>query len=131
MSGVNNSTRAPLDGVRVLEVGVFMAAPFATMQLADLGAEILKVENPQSGDPVRATGPFVEGESLPFLRINRNKKSVAHDLKSAVGRAAFLRLAESADVVVENLRPGAMRALGPGYESVRAVPRQMPSGPHE
>jgi crotonobetainyl-CoA:carnitine CoA-transferase CaiB-like acyl-CoA transferase len=121
MSGVSNSTRAPLDGVRVLEVGVFMAAPFATMQLADLGAEVLKVENPQSGDPVRATGPFVEGESSPFMRINRNKKSVALDLKSAAGRDAFLRLAENADVVVENLRPGAMRALGLGDEPVRAV----------
>src|SRR5919206_1860514 len=98
----------PLDGVTVLEVGAFMAAPFATMQLADLGATVLKVELPGSGDPVRETGPFVEGHSSPFVRLNRNKRSVALDLKSAAGREALLRLAASADVLVENLRPGAM-----------------------
>lgn len=111
----------PLHGLRVLEIGVFMAAPFATMQLADLGASVLKIENPGSGDPVRASGPFVEGESSPYLRINRNKESVALDLKSERGRAAFLRLAGRADVVVENLRPGAMRRLGLGYDDVREV----------
>jgi crotonobetainyl-CoA:carnitine CoA-transferase CaiB-like acyl-CoA transferase len=114
-------TAAPLDGLRVLEVGVFMAAPFATMQLADLGASVLKVETPGTGDPVRASGPFLDGESSPYLRINRNKRSVALDLKSRSGREAFLRLAAESDVVVENLRPGAMRRLGLGYDDVRAV----------
>jgi crotonobetainyl-CoA:carnitine CoA-transferase CaiB-like acyl-CoA transferase len=114
-------TAAPLAGVRVLEVGVFMAAPFATMQLADLGAEVLKVENPEGGEPVRSTGPFVAGHSSPFLRLNRCKRSVALDLKSDPGRGAFLRLAEHCDVVVENLRPGAMRRLGLGYDDVRSV----------
>jgi crotonobetainyl-CoA:carnitine CoA-transferase CaiB-like acyl-CoA transferase len=112
---------APLAGVRVLEVGVFMAAPFATMQLADLGAEVFKVENPEGGEPVRSTGPFVEGHSSPYLRLNRSKRSLALDLKSAEGAAAFLRLAAECDVVVENLRPGAMRRLGLGYDEVRAV----------
>jgi len=112
---------APLEGVTVLEVGAFMAAPFATMQLADLGARVLKIENPAGGDPVRATGPFISGESSPFARLNRNKDSVALDLKSPAGKAAFLRLVEQADVVVENLRPGAMRALGLDYEAVKAV----------
>jgi formyl-CoA transferase len=107
--------------VRVLEVGVFMAAPFATMQLADLGADVLKVESPDTGEPVRSTGPFVAGESSPFLRLNRSKESVALDLKSDGGKAAFLRLAAQADVVVENLRPGAMRRLGLSYDDVRAV----------
>ncbi len=111
----------PLDGVTVLEVGVFMAAPFATMQLSDLGADVLKVESPGSGEPVRATGPFIEGHSSPFLRLNRSKRSVAIDLKSEAGRDAFLRLASQADVTVENLRPGAMRGLGLAYEDVRAV----------
>lgn len=111
----------PLAGVRALEVGVFMAAPFATMQLADLGASVLKVEQPGTGDPVRATGPFVDGQSSPYLRINRNKRSAALDLKSQPGRDAFLRLVETADVVVENLRPGAMTALGLGYEPLRRV----------
>jgi formyl-CoA transferase len=109
----------PLHGVTVLEVGVFMAAPFATMQLADLGADVLKVENPDGGEPVRGTGPFVQGHSSPFLRLNRAKRSVALDLKSDAGREAFRRLASGADVVVENLRPGAMRALGLSYRDLR------------
>jgi crotonobetainyl-CoA:carnitine CoA-transferase CaiB-like acyl-CoA transferase len=112
---------APLEGVTVLEVGAFMAAPFATMQLADLGARVLKIENPIGGDPVRATGPFLDGESSPFVRLNRNKESVALDLKSAEGKAAFLRLAERADVLVENLRPGAMTGLGFGYDAIREI----------
>jgi crotonobetainyl-CoA:carnitine CoA-transferase CaiB-like acyl-CoA transferase len=111
----------PLAGVTVLEVGAFMAAPFATMQLADLGARVLKVENPTGGDPVRATGPFLDGESSPFVRLNRNKESVALDLKSPEGKQAFLRLAARADVLVENLRPGAMRGLGFDYEAIREV----------
>jgi len=112
----------PLDGVVVLEVGAFMAAPFATMHLADLGARVLKVENPATGgDPVRATGPFVQGESSPFARLNRNKESVGLDLKQPEGLDAFRRLAERADVLVENLRPGTMRRLGLGYEELRAI----------
>lgn len=119
------SPAGPLSGVSVLEVGVFIAVPFATMQLADLGAEVLKVEGPAGSDPVRSTGPFVAGASSPFARINRNKRSVALDLKKPEGRAAFLRLVEHADVVVENLRPGAMRRLGLGYEDVQAVNPQI------
>jgi crotonobetainyl-CoA:carnitine CoA-transferase CaiB-like acyl-CoA transferase len=111
---------APLSGVTVLEVGVFIAAPYATMQLADLGARVVKVE-PRAGDPVRATGPLIDGTSSPFVRLNRGKESVALDLKSPAGREAFLRLAATADVLVENLRPGAMRGLGLGPDEVRAV----------
>jgi crotonobetainyl-CoA:carnitine CoA-transferase CaiB-like acyl-CoA transferase len=111
----------PLAGVTVLEVGAFMAAPFATMQLADLGARVLKVENPVGGDPVRATSPFLDGESSPFIRLNRNKESVALDLKSPEGKQAFLALAAKADVLVENLRPGAMTGLGFGYDAIREV----------
>jgi crotonobetainyl-CoA:carnitine CoA-transferase CaiB-like acyl-CoA transferase len=112
-------TAAPLDGIRVLEVGVFIAAPFATLQLADLGADIVKVESPD-GEPVRASGPFVNGESSPFLRLNRSKRSIALNLKSPEGKRAFMRLAAAADVIVENLRPGAMRGLGLSYDAVRA-----------
>jgi crotonobetainyl-CoA:carnitine CoA-transferase CaiB-like acyl-CoA transferase len=111
----------PLSGVTVLEVGAFMAAPFATMQLADLGARVIKVENPAGGDPVRATGPFLDGESSPFVRLNRNKESLVLDLKAPRGREAFLRLAARADVIVENLRPGAMTRLGLGYDQVRQI----------
>lgn len=121
MSTIPEQPRSPLEGVRVLEVGVFMAAPFATMQLADLGAEVWKVENPDGGEPVRSTGPFVAGESSPYLRLNRSKRSLALDLKAPEGREALLRLAAQCDVVVENLRPGAMRRLGLGYDDVRAV----------
>jgi crotonobetainyl-CoA:carnitine CoA-transferase CaiB-like acyl-CoA transferase len=110
----------PLHGLTVLEVGVFMAAPFATMQLADLGARVIKIENPAAPDPTRATGPFVDGHSSPFLRLNRNKESVALDLKSEQGRAAFLKLVSRADALVENLRPGAMRRLGLGPDELLA-----------
>jgi formyl-CoA transferase len=109
-----------LAGLVVLEVGNFMAAPYATLQLADLGADVLKVEDPRSGDLVRFTGPFVEGHSSPFARLNRGKRSVALDLKSAAGREAFLRLADSADILVENLRPGAMRKLRLSYDDLAA-----------
>lgn len=109
-----------LDGIRVIEVGVFMAAPFATLQLADLGADVIKIESPD-GEPVRASGPFVNGESSAFLRLNRSKRSVVLDLKSPEGKRAFLRIAARADVVVENIRPGAMRALGLSYDDVRTV----------
>jgi len=105
----------PLAGIRIVEVGNFMAVPFCGMQLADLGADVIKVENPRGGDLTRTTGPFIDGESSNFVRLNRNKRSVALDLKSGDGKALFRRLAESADAVIENLRPGTMDALGLGY----------------
>ncbi|MEV4355883.1 CaiB/BaiF CoA-transferase family protein [Nonomuraea sp. NPDC049625] len=111
----------PLSGIRVVEVGAFMAAPFAAMQLADLGATVIKVENPDGGDGVRAVGPFAAGHSSPFARLNRNKRSVALDLKSELGVAAFRRLVEDADVLVENLRPGAMRRLGLGFADLKEL----------
>ena len=86
----------PLSGITVVEIGAFMAAPFATMHLADLGADVVKVENPDGGDPVRATGPFLDGESSPFVRLNRNKRSIALDLKTAEGIEALRRLAARA-----------------------------------
>ncbi|MDQ6771509.1 MAG: CoA transferase [Candidatus Dormibacteraeota bacterium] len=112
---------APLDGIRVLEVGNFMAAPFCAMQLADLGADIIKVEDPAGGDQVRHSAPFLEGESSNFVRLNRNKRSLALDLKNGEGQELFRRLAAEADVVVENLRPGAMKRLNLDYEVLAAV----------
>jgi formyl-CoA transferase len=108
-------TEAPLIGVRVLEVGNYMAGPFAGMQLADLGADVIKVETPQGGDIVRQAAPFEKGESATFIRVNRNKRSVALDLKHPRGKELFKRLASSADIVIENLRPGAMSKLGLDY----------------
>jgi crotonobetainyl-CoA:carnitine CoA-transferase CaiB-like acyl-CoA transferase len=104
-----------LAGVRVVEVGNFMAAPFCTLQLADLGAEVVKVENPDGGDQVRATAPFLDGESSSFIRLNRNKRSLALDLKLPRGKEVFRRLIELADIVVENLRPGTMADLELDY----------------
>src|SRR6202163_4224766 len=110
----------PLAGLRVIEVGNFMAVPFCGMQLADLGAEVVKVENPSGGDLTRAAGPFLDGESSNFIRLNRNKRSLALDLKVPRGKALFQRLAASADVVIENLRPGTMAGLGLGYAALSA-----------
>ncbi len=109
---------APLTGLRVVEVGNFMAVPFCGMQLADLGAEVIKVENPRGGDLTRGTGPFIDGESSPFVRLNRGKRSVALDLKAQAGKALFRRLVATADVLIENLRPRAMHGLGLGYEQL-------------
>lgn len=98
-----------------------MAAPFCTMQLADLGADVIKVENPQGGDTVRHVAPLVEGEGSAFLRLNRNKRSLAVDLKAEAGKDVFRKLVETADVVVENLRPGTMKDLGLDYDSLRRL----------
>lgn len=114
-------TDPPLTGVRVLEVGNFMAGPFCGMQLADLGADVIKVETPDGGDMVRSSAPFVNGESSNFIRLNRNKRSLALDLKDARGKEIFQRLAKTADVVVENLRPGAMARLGLDYARLKEI----------
>ena len=107
--------KPPLTGIRVIEVGNFMAGPFCAMQLADLGADVVKVENPRGGDLVRQTAPFIQGESSNFIRLNRNKRSLALDLKAPEGKEIFLALAARADIVVENLRPGTMADLGLDY----------------
>jgi formyl-CoA transferase len=114
----NTMAQAPLHGIRVLEVGNYMAGPFCGMQLADLGAEVIKIEQPDGGDQVRLTGPFVDGESSPFVRLNRNKRSLVLDLKSDDGKEIFKQLVKTADVVVENLRPGTMKDLGLDYAGV-------------
>lgn len=111
----------PLTGVRVLEIGAFIAGPFGTMQLADLGAEVIKIENPDGGDPIREAGPFVAGESTAFMLLNRNKRSLCVDLKSEAGRAVLTELVADADVLVENLRPGVMSRLGFGYADVHEL----------
>src|SRR4029077_8779264 len=89
----------PLAGIKVLEVGNYMAAPFCAMQLADLGADVVKVENPNGGDQVRSSAPLIEGEGSAFMRLNRNKRSLAVDLKHPEGKEVMLRISRSADVV--------------------------------
>jgi crotonobetainyl-CoA:carnitine CoA-transferase CaiB-like acyl-CoA transferase len=111
----------PLSGIRVVEVGNYMAAPFCAMQLADLGAEVIKVEHPDGGDQVRQSAPMIDGEGSAFMRLNRNKRSIALDLKAEQGKEIFRKLAGTADIVVENLRPGTMRDLGLEYESLKSL----------
>ena len=104
-----------------MEVGNYMAAPFCSMQLADLGAEVIKVEHPDGGDQVRLSAPLIDGEGSAFMRLNRNKRSLALDLKTDQGREIFQKLVATADVVVENLRPGTMKDLGLDHETLRRL----------
>jgi crotonobetainyl-CoA:carnitine CoA-transferase CaiB-like acyl-CoA transferase len=111
--------RLPLDGLRVLEIGHFVAAPFCTRLLGDLGADVIKIE-PPGGDPVRCWGEAVNGHSLWWSIHGRNKRSVALDLKQAASRNIVLRLIERVDVLVENFRPGQLASLGLGPEVLRS-----------
>jgi crotonobetainyl-CoA:carnitine CoA-transferase CaiB-like acyl-CoA transferase len=114
----------PLDGLRVIDLTRVVAGPFCTMMLGDMGAEVIKIEEPQHGDDTRAWAPFIGGEGSFFLALNRSKRSVALDLKSAEGTRALRRLIESADVVIENFRPGSLSQLGFGYgDAARLNPR--------
>lgn len=111
----------PLAGIRVLDLTRVLAGPFGTMLLADLGADVIKVESPEGGDSTRANPPFTGGESHYFLSLNRNKRSITLDLGSDDGRAALLELVATADVVVENFRPGVMAARGIGADVLQGV----------
>ena len=111
----------PLDGFRVLDLSRFLSGPYTTMVLAELGADVVKVERFPEGDDSRRLGPKVNGESYPFGMPNRSKRSLAVDLKSPIGRDLFLRLAAESDLVIENFRPGVVRRLGIDYDAVRAV----------
>ena len=111
----------PLTGLRVLDFTRVLAGPLCTMLLGDMGAEVIKIEDPRHGDDTREWAPFVGGWSTYFLSVNRNKKSVAIDLKSVEGQAFLTELIRSADVVVENFRPGTLERLGFGPEQARAM----------
>jgi len=111
----------PLDGIRVLEVGHFIAGPFAGMLLGDMGADVIKIEQPGRGDQARATPPIINGESASFAVLNRNKRSIALNLKHQAARNIVLSLAATSDVFLENNRPGSMKALGLGPDEIRAV----------
>lgn len=111
----------PLEGLRVLDFSWFLAGPYATMILADLGADVVKVEAPGRGDPSRAAGPFINGVSGYFMSVNRNKRSIVLDLKSETGRARAAQLAARADVVVENFVPGTMKRWGLDHAALAEV----------
>jgi CoA:oxalate CoA-transferase len=111
----------PLDGIRVIDLSMFLAGPFCTQQLADLGAEVIKVE-PRHGDNTRALPPhFHRGESLYFLSTNRSKKDISIDLAQPEGRAILHRLVATADVVVDNFRPGITKKLGADFATLSAI----------
>ena len=117
---INNS--AALDGVKVLDLTQIMAGPYCTMMLADMGADVVKVEKPNGGDDTRRMGPpFIEGESAAFLGINRNKRSIVVDLRSDEGREIVFDMARNYDVLVQNFRPGSLERMGLGYEQVREL----------
>ncbi|GIY20143.1 succinate--hydroxymethylglutarate CoA-transferase [Caerostris darwini] len=115
-------TEGPLTGIRILDLTRILAGPFCTMLLGDLGAEIIKIENPDGGDETRNWGPpFINGESAYFLSVNRNKKSIAIDIKTAQGRDLIKKIAIKSDVLVENFVPGKLSSFGLDYENLNKV----------
>ena len=121
MTNPESSDNRPLAGVRVVDLTRVMTGPYCTMMLGDLGAEITKVELPGRGDDTRAWGPpFIEGESAYFLSVNRNKRSIALDLKHEQGKAVLWQLIERADVLVENFSPGTLGRLGFDWQTLHA-----------
>lgn len=116
-------TTRPLDGIRIIGLEQYMAGPYCTMLLADAGAEVIKIERPKIGDPRRSMPPFVEKDGVKkaagYMGYNRNKKSLALDLSKPEGQAVFKDLAKTADVVVENLRPGSMKKIGLSYDQLK------------
>jgi crotonobetainyl-CoA:carnitine CoA-transferase CaiB-like acyl-CoA transferase len=111
----------PLNEVKVLDLSQIMAGPYCTMVLSDMGAEVTKIESFPDGDNSRGMGPYVNGESYCFAMINRNKKSVALNLKSETGLEIFRKLVCESDVIVENFRPGVTKKLGIDYDSVKEL----------
>ena len=107
-----NTTVAPLQGVRVLELGNYIAAPTAGRMLADFGAEVIKVERPRTGDELRNWRLYAGNTSMLYRTINRNKKSVVIDLRTEEGRELVLELAAASDIVLENFRPGTTGEMG-------------------
>jgi len=111
----------PLDGIRVVDLSRVLAGPYCSLLLADMGAEVIKVEEPGKGDDTRAWPPFAGGEATYFMSVNRGKKSLTLNMKHPEAKAVLRRLLEGADVLLENFRPGTLERLGFGYEAVRAV----------
>src|SRR5688500_7385583 len=111
----------PLDGITVLDLSRVLSGPYCTMLLADMGARVIKIEHPVRGDDTRHWGPpFVGGESAYFLSVNRNKESVTLDFKQPGAAPVLEKLLETADVLVENIRVGALDRAGLGYETLKS-----------
>lgn len=110
-----------LEGIKVLDFSRVLAGPYCTMLLADMGAEVIKIEKPKTGDDTRQFGPFQNGESAYFMFLNRGKKSIEVDLKEEDDRNKLMELIKDVDVIVENFRPGVMKRLGLDYETLKCV----------
>jgi CoA:oxalate CoA-transferase len=117
---VNQSHSLPLAGITVVDLTRVLSGPYCTMMLADLGARVIKIENPDGGDDSRHVGPFIDGESAYFASINRNKESIALDLKRAEDKRLLDAMLEKADVLVENFRAGVMEKLGYTWDALHA-----------
>src|SRR5713226_5468107 len=117
LRGEPSMPTGPFAGLLVIDLTRVLAGPFCTMMLAELGARVIKIENPDGGDDARAFDPFVDGKSAYFASLNRGKESIALHLKEADDRDVFLALVRRGDVLVENFRPGTLERLGLGYES--------------
>ena len=113
--------KPPLHGIRVIDLTRVLAGPFCSMSLGDMGAEVIKVEEPDKGDDTRGWPPFANGESTYFMSVNRNKKSLTLNMKAPEGQAILRGLMAKADVVIENFRPGTMERLGFGYDALRKL----------
>jgi len=111
----------PLEGIRVVDLGRFVSAPFCGMLLADMGAEVIKVEKPGVGEDARSLGPFMKGQSLYVPTFNRNKKGMTIQTRSPEGMALLKELIKNADVVIENYRPGTINKMGIGYEDLKKI----------
>src|SRR5262245_8305380 len=116
---------APLEGLRVIDLTRVVAGPFCTMMLGDMGADVLKIEEPRHGDDSRGWGPFINGCGAFFFELNRSKRSVALDLKTPDGASALRQLIAQADVLIENFRPGSLAELGFDYESASALNQRL------
>ncbi len=115
------AARPPLAGIRVLDLTRVLAGPFCSMSLGDMGAEVIKIEEPGKGDDTRGWPPFAGGEATYFLSVNRNKKSLTLNMKATKGQEILRKLVARSDVVLENFRPGTMERLGFGYDSLRRL----------
>lgn len=118
---VREMSKGLLDGVKVLDLTRVLAGPYCGMLLADMGAEVIKIEMPGRGDDARRNAPIVNGESAYFMNLNRNKRGMTLNLKKEEGREVFRKLVKKSDIVLENYRPGVMEKLGLGYEDLRKI----------
>lgn len=110
-----------LEGIKVLDLTRVLAGPYATMVMADMGADVIKIEAPEVGDDSRQFGPYIKDESAYFMSLNRNKRSITLNLKAPKAKELFIEMVKKADVVVENYRPGTMEKLGLGYEDLKKI----------